>query len=235
MSKDLIERLRCYCFDHSDDDITLDAADRIEALEAELARYKVGNEHLENALTCAEEELKAQAQEPVVWRPIETAPKDGTEFIAAFGHQGFVMMLFSYNTIHGYWQTKGIPNQGFLENATHWTPLPAKPGTAPPPSAEGWLRAVDDAMVCSHLGVANASDDYATAKKKLNDLICWSIDVAKYFAEDAKLKQLVDALSDMRSGWIYIRQTYGDLYGVGWDRALEKADAALLAARGEGK
>lgn len=40
-----------------------------------------------------------------------------------------------------------------------------------------------------------------------------------------KLKN--EALSDMRSGWIYIRGTYGDLYGVGWDRAENKADAAL--------
>jgi len=40
-----------------------------------------------------------------------------------------------------------------------------------------------------------------------------------------KLKD--EALSDMRSGWRYIRETYGDLYGVGWERAENKADAAL--------
>ena len=34
----------------------------IAALKADLARYKVGNEHLENALTCAEEALKAQEE-----------------------------------------------------------------------------------------------------------------------------------------------------------------------------
>ena len=35
------------------------------------------------------------------------------------------------------------------------------------------------------------------------------------------------ALKDMLSGWKYIRTQYGDLYGVGWDRAEEKATAAL--------
>lgn len=37
----------------------------------------------------------------------------------------------------------------------------------------------------------------------------------------------LDALKDIRSGWIYIRQSHGDLYGVGWDRAQEKATAAI--------
>jgi hypothetical protein len=36
-----------------------------------------------------------------------------------------------------------------------------------------------------------------------------------------------EALRDMLSGWRYIRQVHGDLYGVGWDRAQNKADAAL--------
>lgn len=43
---------------------------------------------------------------------------------------------------------------------------------------EGWLRACDEEMVGAHIGVADASDDYATAKKKLHDLITWHIQVA---------------------------------------------------------
>lgn len=50
--------------------------------------------------------------------------------------------------------------------------------THPAQSPEGWLRAVDEAMVGSHLGVADASDSYEVAKKKLNDLICWNVAVA---------------------------------------------------------
>jgi hypothetical protein len=35
------------------------------------------------------------------------------------------------------------------------------------------------------------------------------------------------ALTDMLSGWRYIRDTYGDLAGVGWDRVEQKAREAL--------
>lgn len=52
-----------------------------------------------------------------------------------------------------------------------------------PPASEdaqpgGWLRAVDEEMVCAHLGVAEAEDSYETAKKKLANLIQWNIAVA---------------------------------------------------------
>jgi hypothetical protein len=42
---------------------------------------------------------------------------------------------------------------------------------------------------------------------------------------------LLAALEDMLSGWRYIRQTHGDLYGVGWDRAEDAATAAIASAR----
>jgi len=43
-------------------------------------------------------------------------------------------------------------------------------------------------------------------------------------------QELVEALQDMLSGWKYIREAHGDLYGVGWDRAESKAQAALAKA-----
>ena len=45
--------------------------------------------------------------------------------------------------------------------------------------------------------------------------------------------ELLEALLDMAAGWEYIRSTHGDLYGVGWDRAENKARAAIARARGE--
>ena len=48
-----------------------------------------------------------------------------------------------------------------------------------------WLLVVDEAMVNAHLGVVDISDDYATAKRKLNSLISWEIDVSKHFDTDA--------------------------------------------------
>jgi len=49
----------------------------------------------------------------------------------------------------------------------------------------------------------------------------------------AAAPELYEALIDMFNGWQYIRQSHGDLYGVGWDRAEDKARAALAKARGE--
>ena len=45
--------------------------------------------------------------------------------------------------------------------------------------------------------------------------------------QHAVIAELLEALKDMHSGWKYIRETHGDLYGVGWDRSQEKAEAAI--------
>lgn len=66
-----------------------------------------------------------------------------------------------------------------LLDATRRAALEAKQDSA-------WVRVIDEAMVCAHIGVADAADDYATAKDKLNKLICWEVDVAKYFDREAK-------------------------------------------------
>lgn len=42
----------------------------------------------------------------------------------------------------------------------------------------GWLRAIDEELVCTHLGVANAGDSYEVAKDKLCELINWHTQVA---------------------------------------------------------
>ena len=47
-----------------------------------------------------------------------------------------------------------------------------------PEQSYGWLTACDEAMICAHLGVANLSDSYESAKAKLNSLIDWNIAVA---------------------------------------------------------
>lgn len=57
--------------------------------------------------------------------------------------------------------------------------LYALPGAQPAPSVpEGWLRAIDEALVVAHIGVANASDTYEQAKAKLDNLIGCHVDVA---------------------------------------------------------
>lgn len=61
----------------------------------------------------------------------------------------------------------------------------------------GWLRAIDEALVCHHIDVANADDDYATAKDKLNKLLCVVQDIGAYFAKQEPA-QAVPLDSDTR-------------------------------------
>ncbi len=46
----------------------------------------------------------------------------------------------------------------------------------------------------------------------------------------AAAPDLLAALQDALSGWIYIRQSHGDLYGVGWDRVEQSAKKAIAKA-----
>ena len=52
---------------------------------------------------------------------------------------------------------------------------------------------------------------------------------------DMIIDELLEALQDMLSGWKYIRDQHGDLYGVGWDRSQNKAVSAINKATGETK
>jgi len=42
---------------------------------------------------------------------------------------------------------------------------------------------------------------------------------------------LLAACEDLLSGWKYIRQVHGDLYGVGWDRAQQAGETAIANAK----
>ena len=53
--------------------------------------------------------------------------------------------------------------------------------------------------------------------------------VSRAESAEARVKELEAALADMLSGWRYIRENHGDLYGVGWDRCEQSAKAALRA------
>ena len=48
-------------------------------------------------------------------------------------------------------------------------------------------------------------------------------------SREKHIVMLREALLDARSGWRYIREYYGDLYGVGWDRVEENSTEALAA------
>ena len=61
-----------------------------------------------------------------------------------------------------------------------WNAIEARmTGAQPAPSIpDGWLRAIDEALVVAHIGVANESDTYEQAKAKLDTLIGLHVDIA---------------------------------------------------------
>ena len=63
----------------------------------------------------------------------------------------------------------------YVEVAAWLCGIPAQPAPSVP---DGWLRAIDEALVVAHLGTANADDTYEQAKAKLDSLIGFHVDVA---------------------------------------------------------
>ena len=63
---------------------------------------------------------------------------------------------------------------------------------APQPESCGWIRAIDEAMVTHHLGVADIADDYEAAKNKLNTLLCLNQDIGEYFSAKAPTPSVPD-------------------------------------------
>lgn len=49
----------------------------------------------------------------------------------------------------------------------------------------GWLRAIDEALVVHHIGIADPTDDYETAKRKLNVLLCVAQQIGEDFGKQA--------------------------------------------------
>lgn len=65
------------------------------------------------------------------WQPIETAPRDGTEFIACWQPEGYDYQLVNADT---YWWGRGecfISHEAGRIEPTHWMPLPAPPKVQP--------------------------------------------------------------------------------------------------------
>lgn len=55
------------------------------------------------------------------WQPIETAPKDGADFLA---YDGFEAIIAYWNS---YLRDYRDPHDGKIVGLTHWMPLPEPP------------------------------------------------------------------------------------------------------------
>lgn len=58
------------------------------------------------------------------WRPIDTAPKDGTPIWAFAKTRDVPFVVAWWNTEHGCWETR---NGSAGYPISHWMPLPAPP------------------------------------------------------------------------------------------------------------
>lgn len=66
----------------------------------------------------------------------------------------------------------------------------AEAAPAVEPAQSCWLRAIDEALVCHHVDVASSDDDYATAKDKLNKLLCINQDIHDYFKKSDVVERI---------------------------------------------
>lgn len=132
-----------------------------------------------------------------MWQPIETAPKDQT-FLAVLNCAGQQTICTMRWAVAEEKNSRPDHYVFHVERVTHWMPLPDLPGAQPAPSLasndvslisegktqpapsipDGWLRAIDEALIVAHIGVANPSDTYEQAKAKLDNLIGFHVDAA---------------------------------------------------------
>lgn len=107
---------------------------------------------------------------------------------------------------------------------------------------DSWLRAVDEALVVAHLGVADAEDSYEMAKRMLNELIRWHTDVATDPAVNGGFKLVpADAqpVPNVPDGWKLVPiEPTPEMLASAW--GIDACDiagtyAAMLAAAPEDK
>ena len=74
----------------------------------------------------AADEIERLSNQPVAqaWRPLDSAPRDGTEFVVRYTLQGNVKRLIRWNTLHGFWESKGEAAVALEQQKVEWAPLP---------------------------------------------------------------------------------------------------------------
>lgn len=174
-------------------------AEQIARLREELERStlfgtETHREYVESEARAEAENarLTARLGEVKGWRPIETAPKDGTKFDAwvpdAFG--GHRMTDLSFN-VRGKLRQDGLLTEAELPRwPTHWRPPPASPTLA----AEAKLSA----LTARDLRIGELERERDDLDRKLGDCECGYADIGdKYRAAEAKLAALTAPAHDL--------------------------------------
>lgn len=58
------------------------------------------------------------------WQSPDTMPKDGKEFLVKFLSQSNVVMIYRWNGIHEYFESKGEPYSGLQKQNVVWHQIP---------------------------------------------------------------------------------------------------------------
>lgn len=106
---------------------------------------------------------------------------------------------------------------------------------APPaPSVpDGWIRAIDEAMVVHHIGIADRADSYEVAKKKLNALLILNQNIGEYFSAKAPVPSVpdgwqlvpVEVTEDMACALV----NASPIDGPAWDDATPEDNAECIS------
>lgn len=117
------------------------STDLINEFERELRDYAEGNGHwskVEAARDALRAALSAAAKPVEQWRPIETAPKDGTRIL---------VWPWKGQVDHDQWNEE--TDEQWLPGVTHWMPLPSAPGAEQAKPVEAMTRKDVDAVFMS--------------------------------------------------------------------------------------
>ena len=112
--------------------------------------------------------------EPTHWMPLPDPP--GAQPASSIPVEAIGKMLADVMAVavsNGA-NSVSMPDE-YVEVAAWLQGIPVQPVPSVP---EGWLRAIDEALVVAHIGTANADDTYEQAKFKLDSLIGFHVDVA---------------------------------------------------------
>lgn len=154
----------------------LELLDRLEAAERELVKLRAKIEQMERQ-DCSKQSVPAEVPREFVMDAIAQALGDAYDCTRVWSAWGYGTM--SQDDFHLIAED-GDRLSEIADAAIMVMGASApKPCAQPAPSVpDGWLRAIDEALVIAHIGVANAHDTYEQATAKLDNLIGFNVDIA---------------------------------------------------------
>ena len=138
--------------------------ERLEAAEKERDALRAALQHEADCVEAAKAEIEALRSKTEKMEKTWLSP------------DGYHILMQEREDI--LFQAEKMKQRAPCKDISMWPTHHTQPTQLAPSVLEGWLRAIDEALVVTHLGVANVSDTYEQAKAKLDNLIGFHVDVA---------------------------------------------------------